>query len=183
MSFFTENRARLREALAETKKLPSMVGGSMMIALHVIIDRFATIQVSQLLEIGFSFLALAASGFLYGPLVGALVGGVADILGFLIRSNGAFFIGFTLNEFLGGLLYGLWLYKRPVKLWRTFAAVACVSILVSFILNPIWLHIMYGNALALSTLRMVKTAIKLPVDTALLFALLKGLEKYKAVKR
>ena len=56
--------------------------------------------ISTFLEVGFSFLAVALCGFFYGPVVAGLAGIITDTLGYFLRPNGGYFIGFTLNEFL-----------------------------------------------------------------------------------
>ena len=90
-----------KAAVAQIRSVRSMVGGGMLVALDVLLD-FFRIVISNFLEIGFSFLAIAAAGMLYGPLVGALVGGLGDLIEYVLRPSGAFFFGFTLNKILLG---------------------------------------------------------------------------------
>ena len=109
------------------------------------------------------------------------VGGgiVTDVAGYFLRPNGGFFPGFTLNEFLLGFLYGCWLYKKPVSLWRTFFACLSAVLVINLVLTPLWLNIMYGNAFVISGMRLIKNAVKLPLDTALLYFLLKAVETHR----
>ena len=109
------------------------------------------------------------------------VGGgiVTDVAGYFLRPNGGFFPGFTLNEFLLGFLYGCWLYKKPVSLWRTFCACLSAVLVINLVLTPLWLNIMYGNAFVISGMRLIKNAVKLPLDTALLYFLLKAVETHR----
>ncbi|MEG2286368.1 MAG: folate family ECF transporter S component [Ruthenibacterium sp.] len=164
--------ARMRAAAGEVRRTASIAGAGLLCALGLVLNQF-TLMVSQLLEIGFSFLAIAVSGFLYGPWMAGLAGVVMDVAGYLLRPNGGFFIGFTLNELLAGVLYGLWLYKKPVSLARTFCACLSVVLLINFVLTPLWLNIMYGNAFLISSARLIKNIIKLPVDTGLLYLVLR----------
>lgn len=164
--------ARMRAAATEVRRTKSLAGASLLCALGLVLNQF-TIMVSQLLEIGFSFLATAMCGFLYGPWMAGLAGITMDLAGYMLRPNGGFFIGFTLNEFLAGVIYGLWLYKKPVSLGRTFCACLSIVLVINFCLTPLWLHLMYGNAFLISGLRLVKNIIKLPVDTGLLYMVLR----------
>ena len=166
---------RLRAGLEEVHRLSSMVGTAMLAALHLVLNQF-TFAVSQFLEIGFTFLATASAAYLYGPWLAGLMGIVADTLGYFLRPNGTYFPGWTLNEFLLGFLYGCWLYKKPVTLWRTFAACLSAVLLINLCLTPLWLHLVYGNAFVITGLRLVKNLIKLPIDTLLLYTLLKALQ-------
>lgn len=138
-----------------------------------------TIAVSQFLEIGFSFLAAGTCAFLYGPWLAGLMGIVTDVAGYFLRPNGGFFPGFTLNEFLLGFLYGCWLYKKPVSLWRTFCA--CLSAVHRHQpgAHAAVAEDMYGNAFVISGMRLIKNAVKLPLDTALLYFLLKAVETHR----
>ena len=154
--------SRMRAAAREVHDVRSLAGTSMFAAITVILDRIATFQVSQILEIGFSFVAVAASAYLYGPWLAGLSG---------------FFIGFTLNQFLLGFIYGCWLYKKPVTLWRCAAACLSVVLVLNLFLTPLWLNLMYGNAFVITTLRLVKNIVKFPIDTVLLYVVLKFAEK------
>ncbi len=155
----------------------SMTG--MLIALSVVLS-FFTIALSNVLQIGFAFLPLAAGGMLYGPVVGGIMGVLSDVLGYFVRPNGPFFPGFTLNALISGALYGFFLYKRTVTLKRVIAVSVLITILVNMLLNPLWLSIMYGNAfIVLFTGRIVKNLVMLPINTTLLYSILKLVERIK----
>nr|WP_243764328.1 folate family ECF transporter S component [Bittarella massiliensis (ex Durand et al. 2017)] len=166
-------------AAREFRTLSSLAGASMMTALNVVLS-FFTLRLSELLKVGFSFLAVAATGFLYGPLLGAAAGGIGDIVKYLIHPDGPYFIGFTFNACLSGFLYGLYLYKKPVKLWRAVCAKLTVSLVINLLLNPLFLSILYGKAFVLiSTVRLTKQLVMFPVDTALLYGMLRLLERVR----
>ena len=80
---------------------------------------------------------------------------------------------------LAALLYGCWLYKNPVSLWRTVCACLSAVLVINLVLTPLWLNIMYGNAFVISGMRLIKNAVKLPLDTALLYFLLKAVETHR----
>ena len=60
-----------------------------------------------------------------------------------------------------------------MTLARTFGACLTAVLVLNLCLTPLWLHIMYGNAFVLSAGRLLKNIVKLPVDTGLLYALLR----------
>ncbi|MEG2842448.1 MAG: folate family ECF transporter S component, partial [Ruthenibacterium sp.] len=171
-------KARIADSGLQLRKTKTLAGAGVLSALALALNQL-TIMVSQFLEIGFSFLAAAACGFLYGPLVAGIAGVVTDLLGYVMRPNGGFFIGFVLSEFVTGFLYGCFLYKRPVTLLRTFLACLSVVVVVNFFLTPLWLNIMYGNAFIITSVRLIKNCIKLPIDVALMYTLLKAVEKHQ----
>lgn len=166
-----------KKAAGAFKKVRNITGAGILGAMNLVLNQF-TIVVSPVMEIGFAFLATAISAYLYGPLLAGVAAMAMDILGYMLRPNGAFSFGYTLNAFLGGFIYGCWLYNRPVRLARVFGACASTLFLFSFVLNPIWNHLLYGSAYVLiSQVRIVKNLIVLPINTALLFAGLKLVER------
>lgn len=155
----------------------------MLLALKVVLGMF-TLNVSPLLKIGFSFLPIAAAGMLFGPVAGGAVGALGDVVSYLISPTGPYFPGFTLNAFLSGFLYGAFLFRKPVTLLRSALAKTSVTVLVNLLLNPLWLAVLYSKAfLAVLSARIVTNLILLPVDIALLFLLLKVMEKEPIFRR
>lgn len=166
--------ALMRESARELKNVRSLTGASMLSALNVLIHLMFTFFVSTTQIISVAFLATAASGLLYGPLLTGVIGVATDLIKYMLRPNGGFFPGFTFNEFVIGFLYGLILYKKPVTLARTFAARVAVTVLVNLFLTPLWLSMMYGKAfIVLVSARLLKNIIMLPLETALLYFILK----------
>ncbi|MCI9457498.1 MAG: folate family ECF transporter S component [Oscillospiraceae bacterium] len=169
---------RLAASAQELHRVPSLTAAAMLAAVALVLNQF-TIAVSQFLEIGFTFLAAGVCAFLFGPWMAGLMGIVTDLIGYFLRPNGGFFPGFTLNEFLLGFLYGCWLYKKPPSWRRTFAACLSAVLIINLFLTPLWLNMLYGQALFLSSTRLIKNALKLPLDASLLYLLLKALNRRK----
>ena len=180
---FVDWRGRFRASALDLKKPRVLAGTALLVALNLVLNQF-TIPVSPYLEIGFDFLASAATGFLYGPVAAATSGVVTDLLGYLLRPNGPWFPGFTLSAILLGLLYGLAYYKKPVRVGRIVAVKLIVTVVFNLFLTPLWLSVMYGQAFVLlSGLRLVKNLIKVPVDVALIWLVLRSLERIKALQK
>ena len=175
---------RLRvDAVRELHDPRTLATAAVLSAVHLVLNQF-TIPVSQLLEVGFDFLAVAAIGYLCGPWVAGLSGIVTDLLGYILRPNGPYFPGWTLSAILVGVLYGLWLYRRPIKLWRVVLCKLNMVLLFNFLLTPLWLHITYGQSfVVLSSLRLVKNVIKFPLDILLLMLVRKTCERVRADRR
>lgn len=171
------------QAVQELHRPQTLATAAVLSALHLVLNQF-TIPVSSLLEVGFDFLAAAAIGYMCGPWVAGLSGIVTDVFGYVLRPNGPYFPGWTLSAILAGILYGLWYYRRPVRLWRVMACKAMAVVLFNFLLTPLWLHCLYGQAfVVLSGMRVVKNVIKFPIDVALLLLVLKTCERYRAQRR
>ena len=143
----------------------------MLLALSVIFG-FFKIPLSQVSEIRLQFLPVAAEGMLFGPLYGGILGGLSDILCYIVRPTGAFFPGFTVSAIIQGVIYGLMLRKNQ-GIGRIIATQALDTVIISLILNPIWLMMLYRSGfIALFTGRLLKVLILFPINTALLAVLI-----------
>lgn len=157
---------------SKTKKL-AVTG--LFVAMNLVLNQ-VTIPIGTTMEIGFSFLPIALIGYLFGPLTAGLSGVIADILGFMLRPAGFFFPGFTLNAFISGILYGLFLHRKTITLWRVALLRLVNTIIISLILTPTWLYIMYETPLV-TLPRIIKAVVKYPVDVALLYLILTAFVK------
>ena len=161
----------INEVFGEIKRIRTITGASLMAAATIVLD-FFRIVLTQTLEISFSFLGVALAGMMYGPFVGGIVGGIADILGYLIRPSGAFFIGFTVNAILTGVIFGLFLYKKKPSLIRIAVALLVENIIVILILTPLWLNMMYGTAF-FAIARVIRCVALFPIKLAVMYMLCK----------
>lgn len=174
------NAHKSQNSLKGLKNTQVLTGAAILTAMHVVLNQF-TIPVSPTLHIGISFLPFALAGWLYGPAVGAAVGGIGDILAFFIRPNGLFFPGFTLNSALTGLIFGLFLYQKRLSLKNVMLAVLVQNSIVSMVLTPLWLYMMYETPLFVYA-RFLKTIILYPINVFLLYTTMKLLYRRFALK-
>lgn len=165
-----------------TNKTQSMVFVAILVAIHVVLTRFLAIQ-TPIVRIGFGFIPIALSAMLFGPFVGGLTAALADIVGMIIFPKGAYFPGFTLSAFLGGMIYGVFLYNRPKSKLNVFFAVFCISLGVNLGLNTLWISILTGEAYKVIMLpRIMTQVILLPIQTLLIYATWQYLGKYVSNK-
>ncbi|MBQ8604492.1 MAG: folate family ECF transporter S component [Oscillospiraceae bacterium] len=165
------------KAVKEMHNVRSLTGAALLAALSPVLD-LLTITVNQFLEISFTSLTHAMTGFLYGPVVGRTAGGLADIIKYLLKPTGAFFPGFTLNEILTGVIYGVMFYKKEVKFSRVIIARLIVTVGINLTLTPLWLSMMYGNAYKFMVpARLIKNLAMLPIDIFILYSLIKFADK------
>ena len=142
---------------------------ALLVALEIILTRFLSIE-TPTLRIGFGFLPVAIMAILYGPWWTGGAGIVGDIVGMMLFPRAAFFPGFTLTAFITGMLYGLFLYKKPITWKRTLIAVLTINIICSLGMDTLWLSMMYGDSfLVLLPARLLKTAIMIPLQTIMIY--------------
>ena len=173
----------IRDSAHELQDLRKLVFCGLMAALAVILSATATIKLGPYLRIGFSGYPNRIVEYLLGPVVGMLFGGVLDILKyFLADGEGMFFWGYTLNPMLAGVIVGVLLYRKPLKLWRIVLAEFLLKMLINVCLGTLWSSMLYGYGfMAILPARFLKNLIQWPVDSALLFVILQTVSK--TVKR
>lgn len=164
--------------MSQLKNVKTLTTAGMFIALSVIFG-FLNLPITQFVEIRFGSLMLAVSGMLLGPGISAVVGILSDLIAFMVKPTGPFFPGFTISAAISGAIFGFLLYKKEITVWRIFFAECVHTVVVGFILNSLWLSILYGNAfLAVVSSRAVKEIIMLPINTILLTVIIKSISKY-----
>ena len=190
MTFF----ANFKRSALELKSLRALCVTAILIALDLVLKAFVTIRFpAPIGKISVAFLALAAIGMLYGPVVGALSGAITDILGLVVSQElSAFNPMYTLVEVTAGFLYGLFLYnisvvkpdfsggkaffKSIVSNWSSFLRLVAVKLFVILICNIFMTnlaHLVTGYVAPEAfeaTLRISigKNFIKMPFDIVLM---------------
>ena len=176
-------RTMFAESAKEIRKTKSLVTMAVLLALAVVLG-FVSIQVTESLRVGFTFLPNALAGQLFGPVSGMIVGGLADILKYIVKPTGPFFPGFTISGILGGLIYGLILYRKPFTLPRVILCHVLIAVFVNMLLNTYWLTLLYGNSfLAIWPARIISNLITLPINILLHYLVVVLLDKAGALRQ
>lgn len=176
--------------MSKLKNTKTLTTCAMLLALAVVLG-FLRIPVTNIVEIRFGSLPLAIAGSLYGPAVAGVVGGIADLLAYIVKPTGPFFPGFTISSILTAVIFGLVLRRKnqDVTVAQIILAEALHTLLVGLLLNSFNLFLLYGSPagtgmtgyLAILGSRLVKELVMFPVNTVLLMMVLKPLryvEKY-----
>lgn len=173
----------VRESTKELKKLSSLTGTALLMAIKAVIAQF-TIAVSNFLEIGFSGVVPGVCGYYYGPVLSGLAGICADTIEYLLRPSGPYFPSFALNEFIAGFVFGLFFYKRKEISWkRILCAQLTVSLINNWLLTPLWLSMLYGKAFyAIWVGRIVVQCIRFPIDFFILYTVIRTVTRVKPAK-
>lgn len=176
-------KALFISSLREFRNLRSLTLMAMFGAISIVIGLYLTFMPTQTIKVTFNFLPNEFVYYLFGPAAGSLFAIAMDLLTFMVRPMGSFFIGFTISAAITGLIYGSILYKKPLSLKRIFIAKVIHMILINLLLNTYWLSIMYGNAfVVLFPARLIKSLIMLPIETILLFSLIKAVSATGVLK-
>lgn len=161
----------------EFKSLHTVILCGLMGALGIILKMFASIPFGPF-TITYAWIPNRIIDFMFGPAVGAVYGGVMDIIKFIMKPTGTFNLGYTAVAVLAGLTFGTILYKKPVSFMRIVFAQSLVKIFINAGLSTYLMAFERGEAfMALMPVRLVKNLIMIPLDSILLFVVLTALMK------
>ena len=159
----------------EFKSLHTVILCGLMGALGIILKMFASIPFGPF-TITYAWIPNRIIDFMFGPAVGAVYGGVMDIIKFIMKPTGTFNLGYTSVAVLAGLTFGTILYKKPVSFMRIVFAQSLVKIFINAGLSTYLMAFERGEAfMALIPVRLVKNLIMIPLDSILLFVVLTAL--------
>lgn len=155
-----------------------MVVIALLTAVQIVLSRFLSIPLWNI-KIGFGFLPIMLAGILYGPLAGALVGGLSDFIGAILFPIGPYFPGFTLTAAISGAMFGWVLHKRQ-SFGRVCGVVLFNQLVLGLLINSFWISVLYGSSYTgLLLSRLVQYAILVPVEVIITWFALRILSPIK----
>lgn len=161
------------------RSLKILAAMSLMVAISIVCGKYLAIPGGEVLRFSFENLPIMMAGMLFGPLAGAAVGVVADLVGCVL-------VGYTINPLvtLGAAMIGLvsggtWLLLRNKRAMpyvvRIIFAVATAHFVGSVIIKTFGLAAYYAFPLwELMLWRLLNYAIVGAVEGTLLFILMKN---------
>lgn len=156
-------------SLRELKQVRTITMCAMLGAVALVLSS-ASIEIGSTLRIGFSGIPNELVYVLFGPVTGSLFAGAMDILKYLLKPTGPFFIGFTLVPMTAALIYGFFYYKKPLTFRRVLAAHFTVALICNVFLNTLFLSMLYGKAfMVLLPPRVVKNLVMWPIDSLIFY--------------
>lgn len=164
-----------KTSVRQLHHLPSLVLAALFVALRVAIST-VRIPVADNLNILFTYLVASAGSMIYGPVLGLVTGFVSDVLGYLLHPTGAFFIGYTISEMLGALVYALFLYRARISIVRIFLCRSVVNVFINVGLGCLWSAMLFGKGYYYFLVKsIVKNAILLPIEVVLMIIVLQAI--------
>jgi len=123
-----------------------------LIALSIILTRIASLRIAvggvEGIRIGLGKFPVVLGGILFGPVAGGIIGGLSDLLGYIINPIGAYMPHFTITSALTGIIpvFILRLFKRAeeIKTIELALSIAIGHSITSLIMIPYFLHIIFG---------------------------------------
>lgn len=146
-------------------------------ALEIVLNRFGSINTMGL-KIGFAFVPPTFAAILFGPVWGAAVYAVSDLLGAILFPIGPYHPGFTVCAALMGVCAGLFLYNKSGSVRFFTNILPCVlinCIVFGLFINTAWVSMLYDSRTYWGWFiyRLGEYAILIPVEL-LIIPLLSG---------
>ena len=150
-------------------------------ALSIICGKYLALSLGNVLRFSFENLPILLSGMMFGPVAGALVGAVADVIGCIMVAypiNPLVTLGAACIGLLGGLLFHV--TKKLPLLWQTCITVILTHLVASVIIKTFGLAAYYDMPFHVLLLyRLLNYAIVGVAEWLLLYTVLKN----KALRR
>ena len=164
-------------------------------AAGVLLDRLLTVS-TPAVKINLAFVPAAFGAVLLGPVYGAVIYGLTDLIGALLLPFGPYHPGFTVCAALMGFVYGMFLYETPVNINRLtkngefvfrivrhrvrlfpniITAVLINCLIIGLLVNTVWVSMLYGSKTYWGWFlyRLLEYAVLVPVQIIVLPGLLK----------
>ncbi len=148
----------------------------LLIAMEIIFTRFFAVMIPVAgvggVRLGLGPVPVIVGGLMFGPVLGGAIGGVADIIGYLMNPFGAAFNPFiTLASVMYGVIPPLMLTlirsKEPPTILQMGVAITATQLVSSLLLTTYGLQLLYGIPfIALLPARLVANVILIPSFTA-----------------
>ena len=168
------SRAYWRDAAAELKDTHMLVFAALMIALRLVMKQ-VSIPITPVLRINVAFFVNALGAMVFGPVFAAICAVITDVLGYIIRPDGVYFIPFVLTEVGGSVMFALFLYRAKVTTTRVMLSRFAINLLINVVLQtPImmWYYALYMGGkqytLLLAMPSIVKNILMFPLESFLL---------------
>ena len=159
-------------------KTKTIVTLGLLVAMDIILNRFLSINAWNI-KIGFSFVPIVIAAILFGPIHGAIVGGLGDFLGAMLFPIGAYFPGFTVSSAAMGLVWGLLLHKSQPMV-KIIGATLINQFIIGLVVNTYWISVLYGSPYGpLFVTRIVQAAILTLVQIVGIFGISKAVPRFE----
>lgn len=155
-----------------------LIVAALLVAMSIVLGKFGAINIGNSIRIGFGGLPIQMAGIFFGPVIGAAVGLVADLVGCVLK-------GYAINPIITmgsvciGLFSGLMFHYvfRPIKkmlLPKIALSTLTAHIIGSMIITSLGLYAYYHTPFETLILRVPIYLITAALETAVIYLMLKN---------
>lgn len=164
-------------SVKELKSLSCIALCGMFIALRVAIG-FLAIPIGDYNRIDFSYIPVAISGYMFGPVLSGFVGGLSDIITLLFKPTGMWNPIITLSKAVSGVVFGVFLYKSKPSIKITAIMCAVNWAVCDLFLTTLGLCTIGGMPFDfIFPIRLLTYTLLLPLNVAIIYFGVKSVSK------
>lgn len=181
---------KFADSSKELGKVQALAVCAMMLALRIVLGMFANLSLNffpiPVVKINPTFIPIAITAYLFGPVCAGIVAGLGDILSYLIQPTAfGFTPGITACCILEGIIYGVFLYKSELSIKSIILAKVFDLVLCTLTLNSFVLWFLFFQSTPLYMVMLYRAAVLVPfavIEVLVIRALKHPLEKIKKIK-
>ena len=155
-----------------------LIVAALLAAMSIVLGKFGAINIGNSIRIGFGGLPIQMAGIFFGPVIGAAVGLVADVIGCLLKGyaiNPIITLGSTCIGLFSGLMFHYML--RPMKsvlLPKIALSTITAHAVGSMLITSLGLYAYYHTPFETLILRVPIYLITAVIETAVIYLMLKN---------
>lgn len=155
-----------------------LIVAALLAAMSIVLGKFGAINIGNSIRIGFGGLPIQMAGIFFGPVIGAAVGLVADVIGCLLKGyaiNPIITMGSTCIGLFSGLMFHYAL--RPMKsvlLPKIAVSTIAAHAVGSMFITSLGLYAYYHTPFETLILRVPIYIITAVIETAVIYLMLKN---------
>lgn len=155
-----------------------MILAALFTAMSIVFDKFLAVNIGDSIRIGLGGLPLQMAGIMLGPVVGAAVGGVSDIIGCLLKGysiNPVITLGAVSVGFLSGLMYHKVLAgMNKASLPRIALSTLTAHAVGSMLIKSVGMFVYFHTPMQTLVLRVPIYIVTAAIETAIIFVLMQN---------
>lgn len=162
------------------KDTRTLVLASLFVVMEVILTQYLGVTLLTM-RFSLTFVVMGVAGYLLGPVKGAGIAVMADLLGMLLWPKGPFNIGFTLAAAFSGFFLGLCHKKEGKRLIAWIVIGTVLNTLISSVLIRSYALTLIQELpiQAFIVPRLIKAAAELPIRILVMIPIIKQMERMK----
>lgn len=146
---------------------------ALLLAFRIILGYIPALRLGEIAQMGVGFIGTAISSAIVGPWWGIVISVLNDLITAVLNGYNLFF-GYTLSAGLGGMIYGLFFWRKERNWKSILICVTLITLIINLGLGSLWIRMMQGKAwAAFMPLRIAKNAFSLPINTLVLILIFK----------
>ncbi len=159
-----------------SSKLKKNVTLALLTAMCLVLSNYLSLRIGEGLVIGFGVIPIVVAAILYGGVSAGICYSISNVMRVLLSGYALtpYDVPLTFICFLTGLVYGIFLYKKPITLVSVAIPTVITCLVFNLIGNTYFFSLLMGQGfLAMIPARIVKNVVMIPINIFIIMAISK----------